>query len=146
MEGCNREFRKRVYSRMLAERRQQPRHAVRWLVAAKDVNDVVVPVTLMDISEAGIGIFFTGKLVAGDLLQFKLLLPDANHADAKHAIQFDARIIWTLPGNAAGAEFESISVADASLLHKCLQQELQVKELACLRPVVSPEEIQDDLT
>jgi len=136
MEGCTREFRKRVYSRMLAERRQQPRHAVRWLVAAKDVNDVAVPVTLMDISEMGIGIFFTGKLVAGDLLQFKLLLPHANHA-----IHFEARIVWTLPGNAAGAEFESISIADAGLLHKCLQQEHRVKELPCLRPVVSPQEI-----
>lgn len=32
------EFRTFAYSRMVAERREQPRYAVRWLVSAKDLN------------------------------------------------------------------------------------------------------------
>jgi hypothetical protein len=81
-----------------------------------------MPVTLMDISEAGIGLYFTGNLVVGDLLKFKLLLPSTNRI-----VQFAARVLWTLRGNLAGAEFENISAADSSVLHKWLQQKYLVK-------------------
>lgn len=118
------DFRNLVYSRMVTERRQQPRHGVRWLVAAKDVNNKPVPVTLTDISDAGIGLLFTGELAAGDLLKFQLLLPGTNHV-----IQFQARVVWTVRGNIAGAEFKDIPVADSKVLHTWLQQQHQVKPL-----------------
>jgi hypothetical protein len=124
------EFRTFAYSRMVAERREQPRYAVRWLVAAKDTNDRPVPVTVTDINVAGVGLFFTGTLALGDLLKFRLLLPDTNYI-----IQCCARIVWTLRGNIAGAEFENISASDASVLNKWLLQRHVAKEPACRGPV-----------
>jgi hypothetical protein len=117
------EFRTFAYSRMVAERREQPRYAVRWLVAAKDLNDRPVPVTVTDISAAGIGLLFTGTIAVGDLLKFRLLLPDTNYI-----IQCKVRIVWTLRGNIAGAEFENISAPDSRVLHKWLRQRHAAKE------------------
>jgi hypothetical protein len=121
------EFHTFAYSRMVAERRQQARYSVRWLVAAKDMSNRPVPVTLTDISAAGLGLLFTGKLVVGDLLKFQLFLPGTNYI-----IRCEARVVWTLRGRVAGAEFENISAVDSSVLHKWLQQKHQVKDLAPL--------------
>jgi len=118
------EFRAAIYSRMIAERHPQSRYAIRWLVAAKDVNDSPVPDTMTDISEAGIGVVFTGRILAGDLLNFSLLLPGTNQI-----IRFEVRVLWTLRDSVAGAEFIRISTAHSEVLHKWLQQKNQAKRL-----------------
>jgi hypothetical protein len=119
------DFRERVYSRMTWERREEPRYGVRWLLAAKDVNDKPVPVTMIDISRDGVGLTFTGKLLVNDVLKVRLLLPETNQI-----IRFDARILWTLPFNRAGAEFINISTVDADVLDTWLQSRHNVKKLA----------------
>jgi hypothetical protein len=109
-------FRTLVYSRMVWEWRRYPRYAVRWLVAAKDSNNRPVPVTMEDISRAGVGLSFVGKLLVDDILTFRLLLPETNQI-----IGFDARVLWRLRDNRAGAEFVNISTADADVLDTWLQ-------------------------
>jgi len=112
----NRDFRDLVYSRMVREWRRHPRYAVRWLVAAKDSKGGAVQVTMEDISRAGVGLSFVGKLLVGDLLVFRLLLPGTNQI-----IRFDARVLWNLSDNRAGAVFENISTVDADVLDIWLQ-------------------------
>jgi hypothetical protein len=119
------DFRKLVYSRMIREWREQPRYAVRWLVAAKDANDRPVPVTMEDISRAGVGLSFVGNLHVDDILTFRVMLPGTNQI-----IQFDARILWTLRDNRAGAEFVKISRFDSYVLNEWLQSRHKVKKLA----------------
>src|ERR1700678_3444642 len=71
----SRDFREFVYSRMVWERRRHPRYAVRWLVAAKDSQGRPVPVTMEDISQAGVGLSHAGNLPVDNILIFRLLLP-----------------------------------------------------------------------
>jgi hypothetical protein len=110
------DFRTLVYSRMMWERRRHPRCVVRWLVAAKDSKDRPVPVTMEDISRAGVGLSFAGKLLVDDILTFRLLLPGTNQI-----VRFDARVLWRLRDNRAGAEFVNISTVDADVLDTWLQ-------------------------
>lgn len=110
-----------VYSRMVAERRRSHRYAAKWLVAAKDENDRPVAVTMTDISETGIGLS-SSNVLAGDLLKFRVSLSGANQI-----IQFEARVVWAIPGNVAGAEFVNISVAHSEVLHKWLEQQCHIK-------------------
>jgi hypothetical protein len=115
-------FRTLVYSRMVWDRRRHPRRAIRWLVAAKDQKNGPIPVTMEDISRAGIGLSFIGKLLVNDILTFRLLLPGTNQI-----IRFDARVLWRLPDNRAGAEFVRISTVDADVLDTWLQSRHRVK-------------------
>jgi AmiR/NasT family two-component response regulator len=110
-----------VYSRMVWERRRHLRSAVRWLVAAKDQNDRPVPVTMEDISRAGVGLSFVGKLLVDAVLTFRLLLPGTNQI-----IRFDARVLWRSRDNRAGAEFVHISTVDADVLDTWLQSQHRV--------------------
>jgi PilZ domain len=116
------DFRTLVHTRMMWERRRHPRCAVRWLVAAKDSKDRPVPVTMEDTSRAGVGLSFVGKLLVDDILTFRLLLSGTNQI-----IRFDARVLWRLRDNRAGAEFVDISTVDADVLDTWLQVRHRVK-------------------
>ena len=117
------DFRNLVYSRMVREWRRHPRYAIRWLVAAKDSKDRPVQVTMEDLSRAGVGLSFVGKLFVDDVLSFRLLLPGTNQI-----IRFDARVLWNLRDNRAGAVFENISTVDADALDAWLQSRYGVKD------------------
>jgi len=110
------DFRALVYSRMVWEWRRHPRYAVRWLVAAKDSKGSPVPVTMQDISRAGIGLSLAEKVPVEAILSFRLLLPGTNQI-----IRFDARVLWRLSDNRAGAEFVNMSTADAAVLDTWLE-------------------------
>jgi hypothetical protein len=127
-------FRTLVYSRMVWGRRRDPRYPVRWLVAAKDQNNSPVPITMEDISRAGVGLSFVGKLLVDDILTFRVLLPGTNQI-----IRFDARVLWRLRDNRAGAEFISISTVDANVLDTWLQSRHRVKN-GGIRPTALPSE------
>ncbi len=116
------DFRYQVYSRMIHEWREQPRYGVNWLVAATDAGDRPVPVRLIDITEKGVGLLYTGDLPVGEVLKFKLLLPGTNQF-----VRFDARVLWTLT-NRAGAEFVIISADHTAVLRKWLQSRYQVNK------------------
>jgi hypothetical protein len=120
--GSRADFRYQVYSRMIHEWREQPRYGVNWLVAATDASDRPVPVRMIDISEKGVGLLFTGKLPVGDVLRFKVLLPGANQI-----VRFDARVLWTL-SNRAGAEFVNISADHTAVLRKWIQNRHQLNK------------------
>lgn len=124
-DNSRNDFRNLVYSKMVHEWRKEPRFAVRWLVAARNANNQPVQLTMLNISQGGIGLFFTEKLVQGDLLKFKLLLPETSQI-----IQFEARVMWILQNGFAGAEFESISRADSDLLRNWLVQKNQAEKVA----------------
>jgi hypothetical protein len=128
----NRDFRNVVYSRMVREWRRHPRYAVRWLVAAKDSTDKPVPVTMENISRAGVGLCLVPKLLIGDILTFRLLLPGTNQI-----IRFDARVLWSLRDHRAGAEFVNISTIDADVLDTWLKskhrvEDGEIQQAACL--------------
>jgi PilZ domain len=119
---CKTDFRYQVYSRMIHEWREQPRYGVNWLVAATDASDRPVPVRMIDISEKGVGLLFTGKLPVGEVLRFKVLLPGTNQI-----VRFDARVLWTL-GNRAGADFVNISSDHSAVLRQWFRSRHQVKK------------------
>lgn len=119
------DFCKLVYSRMTREWRQEPRYAVRWLIAAQDTKHQPVQVTMEDISRTGIGLSFVGDLPVNGILTFRLLLPGSDQI-----IRFDARVLWKSGDNRAGAEFVDISTADADVLADWLQSRHCVKKPA----------------
>jgi len=105
--------------------RHSHRYAVQWLVAAKNQNDRPVALTMTDISETGIGLSSTAKFLVGDLLKLRVSAFTARIRSSS----LRTRVVWTLPGNVAGAEFVNISVADSDVLHKWLQQQCHVENL-----------------
>jgi hypothetical protein len=128
------DFRTLVYSSMVWERRQHPRYAVRWLVAAKDSEGRPVPVTMLDISPAGVGLSYAGKLLVDELLTFRLLLPGTNQI-----IRFDARVLWSVRDNRAGARFVNMSTVDANVLDTWLQGRNKISDSGVL-PTMVPSE------
>ena len=134
------DFRILVYSRMVREWQRHPRYAVRWLVSAKDSKNRPVQVTMEDLSRAGVGLSFVGKLFVDDVLTFNLLLPGTNQI-----IRFDARVLWRLHDNRAGAVFENISTIDADILDTWLQNRHRVKDGAIQQTTLLSEYLESSL-
>lgn len=111
------EFHCHVYHRMVGERRQERRYVIKWLVAVTDLAGNFVPITMTDISEVGIGLCFVGQLSPDDVLKFRVELPGTNHI-----IHFNARVVWKLDNQTAGAEFIQISPGDSAVLRDWLRE------------------------
>jgi DNA-binding NarL/FixJ family response regulator len=101
---------KTAYSRMVREERRAARYAIMRRVLAKSQRGELVPITITDISEHGIGLFSKKKIDVGELLSFELALSNAM------SITVQARLLWTRH-SLGGADFECMSDADRRVLH-----------------------------
>jgi response regulator RpfG family c-di-GMP phosphodiesterase len=102
---------KTAYSRMVREERRAARYAIMRRVLAKNQRGELVPITITDISEHGIGLFSKKKIDVGELLSFELAL-----SNATPSITVQARLLWTRH-SLGGADFECMSGADRRFLH-----------------------------
>jgi len=105
---------KTAYSRMVREERRVARCAIMSRVLARNKRGEVIPITITDISEHGIGLFSKRKIDVGELLSLELTL-----SNASVAITVQARLLWTRH-NLAGADFQCMSDADRLFLHRWL--------------------------
>jgi len=101
---------KTAYSRMVREERRAARYAIMRRVLAKNQRGELVPITITDISEHGIGLFSKKKIDVGELLSFELALSNAM------SITVQARLLWARH-RLGGADFECMSDADRRFLH-----------------------------
>jgi len=102
---------KTAYSRMVREERRAARYAIMRRVLAKNQRGELVPITITDISEHGIGLFSKKKIDVGELLSFELAL-----SNATLSITVQARLLWTRH-SLGGADFACMSDADRRFLH-----------------------------
>ncbi len=114
---------KTVYSRMVQDHRRHARYAVMTPVLATDRKNRLVPITVTNIGDGGIGLSAREQLTVGDVLSFRILLPDANKA-----ICVEARVLWTREYGTAGCEFVRIPPADVDVLHAWLKAKCQLKK------------------
>ena len=92
-------------------------------VIAVDDNNRRVPLTVTNIGQGGVGLNTKEKLMIGDELSFRLVLPGE-----KRDIFIQARVLWTREYGAAGCEFLSIPPVDLDVLHNWLKRKSQVKQ------------------
>jgi hypothetical protein len=112
-----------AYSRMLYDHRRCARHPLMISLLATDDSNRAVRVTITNISQGGIGLNTKEKLMIGDELSLRLLLPEE-----KRGIFVQARVLWTRDYGAVGCEFLSIPPVDLDILHDWLKRKSQVKK------------------
>ena len=112
-----------IYSRMLRDHRRVARYAVMAPVTATDSQKRVIPITVTNIGDGGIGITTSERIDVGEALSFRAFLPNT-----KRDIRIEARVIWTREYGAAGCEFIRIPPVDLEILHDWLKSKCRVKK------------------
>jgi hypothetical protein len=118
---------KLVYAQMLQDHRRHARYAVMAPVLARTADGRVIPITVRDIGEGGIGIATRELLSKDDVLSLYLSLPNA-----RKQIYIEARILWTRNYGIGGCEFLRIPPVDREILQDWLKSKCRVK-----KPLVS---------
>lgn len=116
-----------AYFRMLRDHRRHARYAVMTPVTAEDQNRRSLPITISDIGDGGIGLITRELLAIGDVLSFRLWLPQADRS-----IYIEARVLWTRQYGAAGCEFLRIPPVDLGVLQDWLKLKCRIK-----RPLIA---------
>jgi hypothetical protein len=116
-----------IYARMLRDHRKHARYAVMTPVLARDADNRVVPMTITDIGDGGVGIMSREVISKGDELSFYLSLPNA-----RRSMYIEARVLWTRDYGVGGCEFIRIPPVDREVLQDWLRSKCRVK-----RPLVS---------
>ncbi len=111
-----------VYSRMLQDHRRHARYVVMTPVIATRGQNQLVPVTITNIGDGGVGLSTAERLTIGDMLTFRLSL-----REARRAIYIEARVLWTRDYGISGCEFVRIPPADLDILHGWLKSKCQIK-------------------
>lgn len=114
---------KDAYSRMLIDYRRHVRHALMLPVEATADDGRVVPLTVCDIGDGGVGLHTKHSLLVGNVLTLPLRLPGA-----QREIIVDARVLWTRDYGRAGCAFVRIPPTDLLVLHSWLKNKTQVKK------------------
>jgi hypothetical protein len=112
-----------AYSRMLLDHRLHARYALMLSVHATDDSNRSIVLMVTNIGDGGIGLRVKQKVIIGQVLAFRLLLPGANRE-----IYIQARVRWTRQDGAAGCEFVRIPPVDLSILHDWLKAKARVKK------------------
>lgn len=112
-----------VYSWMLRDYRRHVRYAVMIPVIARDSNSRLLPVTITNIGDGGIGLSTHEEIAVGDVLSFHLPLPDA-----RRPIHIEARILWMRDYGISGGEFVRIPPADLDILSDWLKAKCQIRK------------------
>jgi hypothetical protein len=114
---------RQVYSWMVRDYRRHARYAVMIPVVARDNNNRLLPVTITNVGDGGIGLRTPEEIAIGDVLSFCLPLPDA-----RRAIYIEARILWTRDYGISGGEFVQIPPLDLDILHDWLKLKCQIRK------------------
>jgi len=114
---------KSVYGRMLRDYRRHARYALMIPVIATAGDNRLVPLTVTNVGDGGVGLSTRETLNVGDPLSFRLLLPDA-----RRAIYVEARVLWTREYGVCGCEFMRIPPVDLDILHDWLKAKCRVKK------------------
>ncbi len=122
-DEASRKALKLAYSRMLQNYRRHARYALMTPVVVTDDRNRSLPVTVMDIGDAGVGLRSKGDFIVGDTLSFHLTLPGASRE-----ISVQARVLWTREFGTVGCEFLRIPPVDVNILHDWLKQRMKVKK------------------
>ena len=112
-----------AYFRMLRDHRRHARYAVMTPVTAEDQNHRSIPITISDIGDGGIGLITKELLAIGDVLSFRLWLPQGDRS-----IYIEARVLWTRQYGAAGCEFLRIPPVDLGVLQDWLKLKCRIKQ------------------
>ena len=108
---------------MLRDYRRHARYALMMPIIATADDNRLIPLTLTNIGDGGIGISTRETLATGDQLSFRLQLPDA-----RRAIYVEARVLWTRDYGVCGCEFVRIPPVDLDILHDWLRAMCRVKK------------------
>ena len=114
---------KKAYSLMVRDYRRYARYGVLNSVTASIENGDQFPVTILDISEGGVGFLTKQELEVGSVLTFPIALPMA-----ERDIHVQASLVWKNDCGAAGAEFMNISTADSRILYRWLWSKCRFKK------------------
>jgi len=112
-----------AYSRMLQDYRRHARCALMASVIATDDRNQTVPVTIMDISNGGVGLRSEQEFTVGTALSFHLLLPGG-----EKDIHIQVRVLRTREFGTVGCEFLRIPPVDLDILQDWLKLKVQVKK------------------
>jgi hypothetical protein len=80
-------------------------------------------VRITDIGDGGLGLIAKVALIAGDILSFRLLLPDAIRS-----IYIQVRVLWTRDYGRVGCEFLRIPPVDLDILQGWITRKSQIKK------------------
>jgi len=114
---------KNAYARMLHDYRRHARFAVMIPVIATGKDNQLFPITVTNIGDGGVGLSTREPLAPGDLVSFRILLPDA-----RRAIYIEARVVWAREYGAAGCEFVRIPPVDLDILNSFLRDKCEIKK------------------
>jgi CheY-like chemotaxis protein len=114
---------KKAYSLMVRDYRRYARYGVMNAVTASVESGDQFPVTILDISEGGMGLLTKQELKIGSVLSFPVALPLG-----EHDIHVQARVVWKNDRGAAGVEFMNISAADSRILYRWLWSRCRFKK------------------
>jgi CheY-like chemotaxis protein len=114
---------KQVYSQLLQDYRRHTRYALLNSLIARNQYGRSVPVIVLNIGEAGVGLSTVEFLSPGDVLSLSLPLPGNDVP-----IAIEARVLWVRQYGAAGCGFVSIPQADRRRLDDWMKQKCQVKK------------------
>ena len=114
---------RQVYSWMVRDFRRHVRYALMISVIARDGNNRLLPVTITNIGDGGVGLSAHEEIAVGDVLSFCLPLPGA-----RRAIHIEARILWTRDYGISGGEFVRIPPADLDILHDWLKLKCPIRK------------------
>jgi len=112
-----------VYSSMLRDYRRHARYPLMTPVMATVDDSRVIPVTITNIGDGGIGLSSREALSIGEVLSCRLSLPDI-----QQTIYIEARVLWTREYGVSGCEFIRIPPSDLDVLHEWLKAKCQVKK------------------
>jgi hypothetical protein len=114
---------KTAYARMLLDYRRHARFPLMIPVVANGYDGRRLPLNVVDIGDGGIGLSTREKLIVGDVLSFRLLLPDT-----QRDILIHARVLWTREFGRTGCEFLRIPPVDLSILLDWLKSKSPIKK------------------
>ena len=121
-----------VYDRMLIDYRQHARYAVMIPVIATNQDNRLLPVTITNVGDGGMGLSAKEGLSRGDVLSFRLTLPDT-----RRSIYVEARVLWTRDYGVCGCQFVRVPPVDLDILHEWLKAKCQVKKPSLPRDHIS---------
>jgi PilZ domain len=114
---------RRLYSRMVQDHRRHARYALMIPVIATNGANRLLPITITNIGDGGIGLSTREEVATGDVLSFRILLPGA-----RRPIYAEARVLWTREYGVSGCEFLRIPPVDLDILHDWLKSKCQIKK------------------
>ena len=114
---------KSVYGRMVRDYRRHARYALMISSIATAGDNRLIPLTITNIGDGGVGLSTRETLHVGEQLSFRMALPDA-----RRAIYVEARVLWTRDYGTCGCEFMRIPPVDLDILHEWLKAKCQIKK------------------